>query len=45
MGDLAHSLLVCFEKTRGSARQEVFDYIEMFCNPTRKHEQRHAVAS
>lgn len=23
--------------TRGAARQDVFDYIEMFCNPKRKH--------
>ena len=23
--------------TRDAARQEVFDYIEMFCNPKRKH--------
>jgi len=23
--------------TRGAARQDVFDYIEMFYNPTRKH--------
>ncbi len=24
-------------RTRDEARQDVFDYIEMFCNPTRKH--------
>ena len=24
-------------RTRGEARQDVFDYIEMFCNSTRKH--------
>ena len=24
-------------KTRGEARQDVFDYIEMFYNPKRKH--------
>ena len=24
-------------RTRTEARQGVFDYIEMFCNPTRKH--------
>lgn len=24
-------------RTRGEARQDVFDYIEMFYNPTRKH--------
>jgi putative transposase len=29
--------------TRDAARQDVFDYIEMFYNPT--HKQRHAVAS
>ena len=23
--------------TRDAARQDVFDYIDMFCNPTRKH--------
>jgi hypothetical protein len=32
-------------KTRVEARQDVFDYIEMFYNPTRKHvEERDAVA-
>lgn len=26
-------------RTRAEVRQEVFDYIEMFCNPSRKHTQ------
>ena len=31
-------------ETRIGARQDVFDYIEIFYNPRRKHEERDAVA-
>ena len=34
--------------TRDAARQDVFDYIEMFCNPTpdtQAYQQQHAVTS
>ena len=24
-------------RTRGAARADVFDYVERFCNPTRRH--------
>ncbi|GAB5373668.1 MAG: hypothetical protein AcusKO_01300 [Acuticoccus sp.] len=32
-------------RTRDEARRDVFDYIEMFYNPTRKHARRNGMLS